>query len=103
RSVPLSGKPSFSVKLDEFLPEQNLDGLHKIILNSAHDDPGFVNEHIGYTALRWVGLPSALSAHGVVTFNGAVKGFYVVKEAVDKQFLARVFGRANRTGNLYEG
>jgi hypothetical protein len=39
----------------------------------------------------------------VVTINGKVTGIYTVKEAVDKQFLARAFGRANRMGNLYEG
>jgi hypothetical protein len=103
RSVPLSGKPSFSINIDTFVANQNVDGLHKIILNSAHDDPGFVNEHLGYTVLRSLGLPAALSAHAIVTFNGAVKGVYVVKESVDKQFLARVYGRPNRTGNLYEG
>jgi hypothetical protein len=30
-------------------------------------------------------------------------GLYVVKESIDKHFLARVFGAANDQGNLYEG
>lgn len=100
---PLSGKPSLSIKFNHFVPGQKLLGLKKLILNNSILDGTFSNEHIGYEAYRQAGLPGPRTAHAIVTLNGFTYGVYVVKEAVDKQFLARTFGAGNEEGNLYEG
>jgi hypothetical protein len=96
-------KPSFSVKLDEVVMGQNLDGIDRFALNNARQDPTFLAEHLAYELHRMAGLPAPRTAHGMVTLNGRPLGLYVIKEAIDKQFLALNFGRPFRGGNLYEG
>jgi cysteine-rich repeat protein len=99
---PLAGKTGFSLKFDQFEEGQKLHSLKRLTLNNAIQDPGFLNEHIGYELYRRMGIPAARTAHAVVRFNGVTKGLYVVAEAVDKQFLRRNFGEENDEGNLYE-
>jgi hypothetical protein len=100
---PLSGKPGFSIKLNEFVPGQKLDGLKKLLLDNAVQDPSLVTGHLGYEVYRRAGMPAPRTAHAVVTFNGDVKGIYVVEEAINTQFLEGVYGDGLGAGNLYEG
>ena len=102
-SSTLDGKPGFSVKLNEFVAGQRLDGMEKILLNNAQEDPTFVSEHVGYEMHRRAALWAPRTSYGVVTLNGQVYGVYVIKEAISEDFLERNFGAANDTGNLYEG
>jgi hypothetical protein len=99
----LSGKPAFTVKFDEFVPGLKIQGLDKLSLNNCRQDATLVAEHVGYELYRRAKLPAPFTAHAVVTFNGAVKGIYVVAEATNKGFLRRNFGKDNDEGNLYEG
>jgi hypothetical protein len=99
----LGAKPSLSIKLDEFVPKQTLRGMKKLILNNAGQDESFVNEHMVYEVYRRAGLAAPYTAHAVVTINGFTEGVYVIKEAVDGQFLERTFGKGLDEGNLYEG
>src|SRR5688572_30065148 len=97
------GKPSFSVRLDEFDKHGELFGLQKIILNSGGQDTNFLREHLGSDVYARAGLPTARTTHGLVSLNGFAYGLYVVAEAIDARFLARTFGEYNKDGNLYEG
>jgi spore coat protein H len=96
-------KPPYSIKFDEFVPGQEMAGVDKLLLNSANQDMAFLNEHVGYEIFRRAKMPAARTAHAVLSFNGQVKGIYVIKEAFDKKFLSRHFGKGNNMGNLYEG
>ncbi len=98
----LAEKPGFSIKLDETVNGQKLDGLKKLLLNNAIQDPSFLNEHVGYELYRRAGIPAPRTAHAVVSLNGFTYGIYVVAEAVDGDFLARELDGRN-DGNLYEG
>ena len=100
---PLADKPSFSVKFNELVKGQKLAGLGKLLLHNAIQDRSFLNEHIVYEIARREGLAAPLTAHGLVTFNGQPYGLYVVREAINQDFLRRTFGKGNETGNLYEG
>jgi hypothetical protein len=102
-SSTLQGKPGFSIKFNEFVPGQKLAGMKKLLLNNAKEDATFLSEHIGYQAHRSMGLPAALTSHGIVTFNGRVYGVFVVKEAESGDLFARNFGPGNADGNAYEG
>ena len=99
----LSGKPGFSVKLDEFSPGQELHGLDKLILNNSIQDPTFLHEHVGYELARMAGLKAHRTAHALVTLNGDSYGLYVLAEPADGKFLRRNFGAGDDDGNLYEG
>ncbi len=100
--VPIAGKPSVSVKFNDFVKGQDLFGLEKLILKNALQDNSFVNEHMTYEVFRRAGLPAPLTAHARVRFNGTDLGLYIIREAVNKQFLTRNFGKEGSTGNLYE-
>jgi cysteine-rich repeat protein len=96
------GKPAFSIQLDEFVADQELDGLDRIVLNNAIQDPSLVHEHVSYDVFRRAGIPAHRTAFAQVTLNGEPKGIYVVVEPVDREFLREHFGDGQDGGNLYE-
>jgi spore coat protein H len=91
------------MKFNEFVKGQKLAGLNKLLLNNAVMDPSLVNEHLGHEIARQAGLAAPRTAHAAVTFNGQPYGFFVVREAINDDFLRRSFGKENEDGNLYEG
>jgi cysteine-rich repeat protein len=96
------GKPAFSIQLDEYVAGQELDGLDRIVLNNAIQDPSLFHEHVSYDVFRRAGIPAHRTAFAQVTLNGEPKGIYVVCEPVDKEFLRDRFGADHDDGNLYE-
>lgn len=98
---PLAQKPSFSIKLDDTVPGQDIDGIEKFALNNTVMDPSFSSEPLTYMFYANAGVPAPRTSHAVVTFNGEMKGVYVVVEAINKQFLKEHYG--DGSGNLYEG
>jgi spore coat protein H len=98
-----STKPSLVLDLDDTVKNQNLDGLSKVVVNNAIQDPSFLDEHLAYEFVRKAGLPAPRTAHAVVTLNGEVLGLYILEEDLNKAYLSRWFGSKNKSGNLYEG
>jgi spore coat protein H len=99
---PLAEKAAFSMKFNEFVKGQKLAGLSKLLLNNAVMDPSFLHEHMAYEIARKAGAAAPLTAHGIVTFNGQPYGLYVVREAINDDFMERNYGKENQGGNLYE-
>jgi hypothetical protein len=64
-------------------------------------DATYTSEPLSYLLYQRGGVPAPRTAHAIVTFNGEVKGIYVVVEATNKQFLKEHYGDGE--GNLYEG
>lgn len=100
---PLSGKPGFSVKFNDFVAGQKLDGLKKLILDNAIQDGSLLTGHVSYEVYRRAGLPAPRTSHATVTFNGTDKGLYVLEEATNSDYLEAAFGDGKGDGNLYEG
>jgi spore coat protein CotH len=100
--VPITNKPSLSLKFDEFVRNQLLFDLDKLVLKNGLQDHGLINEHLAYEVFRRAGLAASLTAHARVTINGIDSGIYLMREPVDKEFLVRNFGKAFADGNLYE-
>jgi spore coat protein H len=98
----LTGKPAFSIQLDEYVNGQKYLGLDKYVLNNAVQDPSILHEHVAYEVFRRFGLPAHRTAYTQVSLNGEPRGIYVVLEPVDKEFLRDRFGETNDEGNLYE-
>ncbi|MEZ4401040.1 MAG: CotH kinase family protein [Kofleriaceae bacterium] len=98
---PLSGKASFTVKTNAFVAGQRLDGLDKLVIDNAIEDPDLVVGHLGYELFRRAGLPAPRTAHATVTFNGVDKGLFVLEEATNRDYLEAQFG--DGSGNVYEG
>jgi len=99
---PVTAKPAFSIKLDEFIPGQKYAGVDKIILNNAISDPTLMHEHVSYDVFRRAGVPAHRTAFAQTSLNGDPRGIYVAIEPVDKEFLRARYGATEDGGNLYE-
>ena len=98
---PISEKAGFTVKFNEFVSGQKLDGLKKLVIDNAIQDPSYLTGHLAYEVYRRAGLPAPRTSHAVLRFNGVDKGIFVLEEATNSDYLAKHFGDGN--GNLYEG
>lgn len=96
----LEQKPSFAVKFDRYTPEQDYEGLTKIMLNNAGQDSTWLAELLSNQMFRDAGVPVARVTHAFVEFNDRKLGLYVLIEAMNKEFLKQHFRKAS--GNLYE-
>jgi hypothetical protein len=98
---PIDEKPSFAVKLNKYVPDQEYGGLTRLMFNNSVQDPTFLAEFLATGLFRDAGLPAARVTHARVRLNGRELGLYVLIEGMNKPFLKRFF--ANTSGNLYEG
>jgi hypothetical protein len=97
---PLNEKPSFTLKLDRFTPDQRYLGLSKIMLNNSSQDGTYLAELMATQMFRDAGVPAARVTHAFVEFNGRPFGLYVLVEGMNKEFLQQYF--KSTKGNLYE-
>jgi len=97
----VDGKPSFSLKFDEFTKGAEYSGLTKLMLNNSVQDSSYLAELLGTQLFRDAGVPAARVAYARVLLNGHDLGLYVAIEGMNKHFLKRFFKKAD--GNLYEG
>jgi spore coat protein H len=102
RFVPIEGKPTLSLKFDDFVDGQELHGLEKMVLKDGRQDSGLVSEHLTYEVYRRAGIAAPMTAHAHVTINGIDSGIYVMREPINKDFLTRNFGKEFNDGNIYE-
>ncbi|HVY68883.1 MAG TPA: CotH kinase family protein [Verrucomicrobiae bacterium] len=99
---PIDGtKPAFTLNFDKNSPGQTFHGLHKISLNNSVQDKTFICEKISRELFHAAGVPVPRADYAVVYVNGQLKGFYVLLEGYNKQFLRRYF--KDVSGNLYDG
>jgi spore coat protein H len=94
-------KPSFSIKFNEFVKDQEFHRRGRILLNNSHQDPTYLSEALGGEVFRAAGVPAAKVTFARVEINGRDMGLYVVTEAANRDFLAAYFKKSK--GNLYEG
>jgi len=94
-------KPGLKIKLDEFQPNDAIDGVKRMTLNNAKQDPSLVRQCLGYQLFAQAGVPSPRCNFARVKVNGRELGIYVNVEDVRKPMLGRHFAKAG--GNLYEG
>jgi len=97
----LDDKPGFTVNMDRYRPGARFHGLDKFHLNNAAQDPTFVSEWLGSAIFLEAGIPAARVAHARVLLDDRDLGLYVLKEAIDRDFLERHFD--DSSGNLYDG
>ena len=97
---PLNEKPSFTVRFDYFVPDQEYSGFNTLWLNSSAQDGSYFNELICRGIYRDAGLPTPRVTHARVQFNDRDLGLYVLIEPINKRFLRQYFKNAD--GNLYK-
>ncbi len=94
-------KPSLKIKFDEYRAGQLLSGLRRMTLNNNMQDPGQMDQCLGYQLFTRAGLPTPRCNFATVSVNGTPLGVYTHVEAIKKPFIERHFG--DDSGNLYEG
>jgi len=97
----IDDKPALTLNMNKSKKGQRFHGLDKFHLNNSVQDPSFVSELVCSEIFRSLGVPTSRCAHAIVTINGKSKGFFILKEGYDVQFLERNFG--TKKGNLYDG
>src|SRR5262245_30461221 len=98
---PLGEKSGMTLKFDRFASGRRFHGLRKLVLNNAVQDPTYLSDLIGGELFRAAGIPAPRIGFARLEVNGKDFGFYLVVEAITRDFLARWF--EDPTGNLYEG
>jgi hypothetical protein len=96
---PLSEKPSFKIKLDEFV-KQRLHGLRRITLNSMGQDPSMIREVLGYQFYRKAMEIAPLCNEAEVYLNETFYGLYANVQTLDDEFVQNLFTK--EVGNLYD-
>ena len=94
-------KPSLKVKLDEYVPGQEIAGLDKLTFNNSQQDPSYLRQCLAYDLFRAAGVPAPRCNFAHVTLNGDDMGLFVHVESLDKEFLEKNFDDAS--GKMYEG
>ena len=94
-------RPSFKIKTDEYVKDQQLFGIKSLTLNNAKQDPALVRQCLAFDVFARAGVPAPRCNFARVRVNGTSLGAYVNVESVGKPFLRRHF--ANDERNLYEG
>ena len=89
-------KPSIRIDVNRYREEQRFLNLNALILANAAQDPAMLNRRLSMAVFSRVGLPASRVVHARLFVNGDYVGLYELVEAVEKPFLARVFGRDSR-------
>jgi hypothetical protein len=93
-------KKPFRIDFNEFDQEQHYDGIKKLSLNNATQDPSYMRDMLAYNIMRTAGVKASRTAYTKLFINDVYWGLYVMVEQVDKTFLNNHF--KNNDGNLFK-
>jgi spore coat protein CotH len=95
-----SDRYSFKIDINEYVDGQKFFGLKKFTLQNSFNDPSYMREVIAYDLLNEMGVATPKHAYVNVYINDELFGFYLMVEAIDREFLENNFENAN--GDLYK-
>jgi hypothetical protein len=99
-------KPGLRVDFDRYATDQTFLGLKSFVLDNLTQDHSGVHETVAMKIFARLGIPAPREAHVRLYVNNEYVGLYAAVEAIDKTFLARVFGTigedTQNDGYLYE-
>ena len=81
---------------------QRVFGIKRMTLNNMIQDPSKINEAIGYTLFRGMGIAAPRTGYAQVWINGASYGLYLNVESIDSVALEKR-SKGSGTTHLYEG
>ena len=94
-------KKSLKVDLNEFVSEQDYDGIKKFNLNNGFKDPTFIREKLTLDYMRRHGVHAPRCTYARVYLNNTYWGLYMLVEDINGKFLTQHYG--NNNGNLFKG
>ncbi|MDO9522663.1 MAG: CotH kinase family protein [Methanocorpusculum sp.] len=95
-----SDRYSFKIKADEYVGGQSFDGLDEFVLNNIYQDATYMKEYLSYEMMDYIGVDTPLYSYAAVYINGEYFGLYLMVEALEEDFLDRVYGADY--GELYK-
>lgn len=99
-NYPTNKKP-FTLSFDEYINNQNYDGLKSLNLNNGYQDPTMMREKLFLDFLNEKNLYAPRGNYAMLYINGTYWGLYLMVERVNKAFCNNRFG--NNGGNLFKG
>lgn len=96
----IDGKPSFRLKLDEFVDGLDYGGLDRLNLHNMKADPAQAREVAAYWTLAAAGVVAPRANFAEVYVNGESRGVYANVEEIDGSFRERHF--EDPSGDLWE-
>ncbi|MDP6418778.1 MAG: CotH kinase family protein [Candidatus Krumholzibacteria bacterium] len=95
-------KKSFKLDLNEYIDNQNIEGIEKLYLNNAFKDPSFTREKCFAELGASIGMPMIRANYAALYINGEYWGLYDLIEGVNNEFIESRFG-FSEDGNLFKG
>ncbi len=95
------GKPGLTLHFGKYKGAEPFHGMEKMHLNNCAQDGTFLMEKIAGEMCRKAHVPASRCSHAIVKWHGRDLGLYVVKEAFNRDFLAKFF--PDPSGDLYDG
>lgn len=94
-------KMQFVISFNELDRRARFHGLRKIVLDMPRNDTTFLRQRLALSFLRDLELPAQCANSARLEINGAYYGLYTNMEAMDREFLRRVFPGED-DGDLWE-
>lgn len=99
----IDDKAALTINFDKFNPDQRFHGLKKIHLNNSVQDSSYCTELLCGALFEASGVPAPRAGNARVWINGRDRGFYVVREGFNRDFVQRTFTGRESKGNFYDG
>lgn len=61
------------------------------MINNVYQDATYMKEYISYDLMYYLGVPTPLVIYVNISINGEPFGLYVIIEAVEEDFVSRIF------------
>ena len=97
-------KMQFVLAFNEVNPDGRFKGVRKVELDMPRTDWTFMRQRMALHILREVGQDAQCANNAKLYINGEYYGLYTHLERLDKEFLQRIYGKANNVddGDLWK-
>ena len=101
-----ANKPGLKIDFDKYSTNQKFLGLKSLVLDNLTQDSSGIHETVSMRFYERLGIPTPRETHVRLYVRGEYIGVYALVEAVDKEFLKRIYGSigedTQNDGWLYE-
>ena len=101
-----ANKPGLKIDFDKYSTNQKFLGLKSLVLDNLTQDSSGIHETVSMRFYERLGIPTPRETHVRLYVRDEYIGVYALVEAVDKEFLKRIYGSigedTQNDGWLYE-
>lgn len=91
-----TNKFSFKIDINQYIKNQNYNGLDSFTLNNLILDQSYMENHLSYNMFRHIGIPAPLTSYTELYINDDYYSLYLIIENIETSFLKRnnLYGNA---------